>query len=76
MLRRCASDAVSETGCSTTSPARFFFHHLTDDDVVRTLQSFDRLATRGIVHQRPDPPLAALRVELALHPAFQFSPQE
>jgi len=26
-----------------------FFHHLTDDDVVRTLQSFDRVATRGIV---------------------------
>lgn len=26
-----------------------FFHHLTDDDVVRTLQSFDRLAVRGIV---------------------------
>ena len=26
-----------------------FFHHLTDDDVVRTLQSFDQLAGRGIV---------------------------
>ena len=26
-----------------------FFHHLTDDDVVRTLRAFDRLATRGIV---------------------------
>ena len=26
-----------------------FFHHLSDDDVVRTLQSFDRLAIRGIV---------------------------
>ena len=26
-----------------------FFHHLTDDDVIRTLQSFDRLAARGIV---------------------------
>ena len=26
-----------------------FFHHLTDDDVVRTLRSFDRLATRGVV---------------------------
>ena len=26
-----------------------FFHHLTDDDVVRTLQSFDRVAARGIV---------------------------
>lgn len=26
-----------------------FFHHLTDDDVIRTLRAFDRLATRGIV---------------------------
>ena len=26
-----------------------FFHHLTDDDVVRTLRAFDRLATRGVV---------------------------
>ena len=26
-----------------------FFHHLTDDDVIRTLQSFDKLACRGIV---------------------------
>ena len=26
-----------------------FFHHLTDNDVVRTLESFDRLAARGIV---------------------------
>ena len=26
-----------------------FFHHLIDDDVVRTLRSFDRLATRGVV---------------------------
>ena len=26
-----------------------FFHHLTDDEVVRTLRSFDRLATRGVV---------------------------
>lgn len=26
-----------------------FFHHLTDDDVVKTLRSFDRLARRGVV---------------------------
>ena len=26
-----------------------FFHHLTDDEVVRTIRSFDRLARRGIV---------------------------
>lgn len=26
-----------------------FFHHLTDTEVVRTLRSFDRIATRGIV---------------------------
>ena len=26
-----------------------FFHHLTDNEVIRTLQSFDTLATRGIV---------------------------
>ena len=26
-----------------------FFHHLTDDEVVQTIQSFDRLARRGIV---------------------------
>ena len=26
-----------------------FFHHLTDDDVVRTLRSFDHMAVRGIV---------------------------
>jgi SAM-dependent methyltransferase len=26
-----------------------FFHHLTDDEVVRTLRAFDRLARRGIV---------------------------
>ena len=26
-----------------------FFHHLTDDEVVSTLRSFDRLATRGVV---------------------------
>jgi hypothetical protein len=26
-----------------------FFHHLTDDDVVRTLRAFDRLARRGVV---------------------------
>ncbi len=26
-----------------------FFHHLTDDEVVRTLQAFDRVARRGIV---------------------------
>jgi SAM-dependent methyltransferase len=26
-----------------------FFHHLTDDEVVRTLHAFDRLARRGIV---------------------------
>jgi ubiquinone/menaquinone biosynthesis C-methylase UbiE len=26
-----------------------FFHHLTDDQIVRALQSFDRLAARGIV---------------------------
>ncbi len=26
-----------------------FFHHLTDDEVVRTLRSFDRLATCGVV---------------------------
>ena len=26
-----------------------FLHHLTDEEVVRTLRSFDRLATRGIV---------------------------
>ena len=26
-----------------------FFHHLTDDEVVRTLRAFDRLAIRGVV---------------------------
>ena len=39
----CADGAFDYVSCA------LFFHHLTDDDVVRTLRSFDRLATRGVV---------------------------
>jgi len=39
----CREGVFDYVSCS------LFFHHLTDDDVVRTLQSFDALATRGIV---------------------------
>ena len=64
----CADGAFDYVSCA------LFFHHLTDDDVVRTLRSFDRLATRGGRRERPDSPVAALCVELAVHPTVQRGP--
>jgi ubiquinone/menaquinone biosynthesis C-methylase UbiE len=42
-LAPCRDGAFDYVTCA------LFFHHLTDDEVVRTLRSFDRLATRGVV---------------------------
>ena len=42
-LPPCRDGAFDYVTCA------LFFHHLTDDEVVRTLGSFDRLATRGVV---------------------------
>jgi SAM-dependent methyltransferase len=42
-LAPCRDGAFDYVTCA------LFFHHLTDDEVVRTLGSFDRLATRGVV---------------------------
>ena len=42
-LAPCRDGAFDYVTCT------LFFHHLTDDEVVRTLRSFDRLATRGVV---------------------------
>ncbi len=39
----CADRSFDYVSCS------LYFHHLTDDEVVTTLRTFDRLATRGIV---------------------------
>ena len=42
-LAPCRDGAFDYVACA------LFFHHLTDDEVVRTLRAFDRLATRGVV---------------------------
>ncbi|TDI22928.1 MAG: methyltransferase domain-containing protein [Acidobacteria bacterium] len=42
-LAPCRDGAFDYVTCA------LFLHHMTDDDVVRTLRAFDRLATRGVV---------------------------
>ena len=53
-----------------------FFHHLTDDDVVRTLRAFGPAGDSRGCGERSGSAVATLCLELAVHPAVQRGPAQ